>query len=317
MAEAELNAGRAGVRTTWERVAAAILVVGLCVVCFDSVGKDPKSPWTKFVLVDGQPEPVPEQWVATPEGKFAHSIRIPNPVPKDSGYRRGMSSEQYFEHLCRTEAGEFIFKTVENVEGFYFMRPPKRPTDDELRNAYMLEDPYTERFYQLLPDRLPERPAQFVNPPFSTYRYVEEPRRAVSWQSSFRTPHMRFDGYRFDGKAWRTVSEMKVAEIDRPKSRHGYTWRGLIRPHDREHAIAGSELIIVALDTKEVLAVLRNFATSPRVRGHPNRMWWLNATSCPRFPTSYQENLGAQIYQFVSKVLRPKPAAEGGIANAN
>ena len=102
MVKAGLTAGRVRTRTNWERVVAALLGLGLCVGCFDSAGKDPKSPWTKFVQVDGQPEPVPEQWLATPEGKFAHSIKIPNPVPKDSGYRRGMTSEQYFEHLCRT-----------------------------------------------------------------------------------------------------------------------------------------------------------------------------------------------------------------------
>jgi hypothetical protein len=60
---------------------------------------------------------VPAEWVAAPEGKFAHSIKLPNPLPKDSGYKPGMSSEQYFDHLCKTEAGEFLYKTVENVEG--------------------------------------------------------------------------------------------------------------------------------------------------------------------------------------------------------
>ena len=54
--------------------------------------------------------------LATEEGKFAHSIRIPNPVPEDSGYKPGTSKE-YFDHLCKTEAGEFIYKTVEKVEG--------------------------------------------------------------------------------------------------------------------------------------------------------------------------------------------------------
>src|SRR5512147_1589890 len=123
---------RDGMRTRRERRVCAIAAVLLCFLffgCGESSGRDPKSPWTKFVQVDGQPEPVPEQWVATPEGRFAHSIKVPNPVPKDSGYRRGMSSEEYFQHLCRREAGEFIYRTVDNVEGFYFMRPPNWPTD--------------------------------------------------------------------------------------------------------------------------------------------------------------------------------------------
>jgi hypothetical protein len=59
----------------------------------------------------------PADPLATEEGRFAHSIKIPNPVPADSGYKPGMMPEQYFEHLCKTEAGEFIYKTVDNVEG--------------------------------------------------------------------------------------------------------------------------------------------------------------------------------------------------------
>src|SRR5215510_13873626 len=126
----------------WTRGSACLFCSVLLLVCMSAparaetnireVHQPPPYKWTKFVQVDGQPEPVPEQWVSTSEGKFAHSIKIPNPVPKDSGYRSGMSSEEYFKHLCEKEAGEFIFKTVDNVDGFYFMRPPKWPTDQQL-----------------------------------------------------------------------------------------------------------------------------------------------------------------------------------------
>jgi hypothetical protein len=71
--------------------------------------KEPPVQWTEFVSVEGQPEPVPAQWISTPEGKFAHAIKLPNPVPKDSGYRPDMNPEQYFDHLCKTEVVVFIF----------------------------------------------------------------------------------------------------------------------------------------------------------------------------------------------------------------
>src|SRR5574339_72189 len=71
----------------------------------------------------------PADPLATEAGRFAHAIKIPNLVPADSGYRPGMTPEQYFDHLCKSEAGEFIYKTVENVEGLYLMRPRNRPTD--------------------------------------------------------------------------------------------------------------------------------------------------------------------------------------------
>jgi len=231
MLEAGLISAGVRARTGWEPVVAAILGFGLCVACVDSAGKDPKSPWTRFVQVDGQPEPVPEQWVATPEGKFAHSIRIPNPVPKDSGYRRGMTSEQYFEHLCRTEAGEFIFKTVENVEGFYFMRPPKRPTDDNLKDRYKLEAPEIERTFQLRRATPQERAQIFVNPPWATYAYVEEPNPG----GDISERYIRLHGYR------QRSSEMKVDTSADLSSKYGFVWRGVKRPSDREFAIAGSE----------------------------------------------------------------------------
>ena len=278
----------------------ALLVLG------DATAERSSHRWTKFVEVEGQPEPVPAEWVATPEGKFAHSIKIPNPVPKDSGFRWWMTSQQYFDHLCKTEAGEFIYKTVANAEGFYFMRPPEPPTDDDLQERFKLEDPYTERYYQLIPDSFPNRFTQFVNPPFSRYAYVEEPRRNVKWQKDVHSRFVKASGYQFDPNAWRVVSEMKIDQIDQPTSRYAYTWRGVRRPHDREFSIAGSELVVADLQSKEVLALLRNFAMSPKARSTPEGIWWLNAVSCPQFPAAYRDNLGMQIYQFVSKVLIPK-----------
>jgi hypothetical protein len=83
----------------------------------------------------------PADPLATEEGRFAHSITIPNPVPADSGYKPGMTPQEYFEHLCETEAGAFIDKTVENVEGLYMMRPWERVFDDHLQHLYALADP--------------------------------------------------------------------------------------------------------------------------------------------------------------------------------
>jgi len=83
----------------------------------------------------------PADPLATEEGRFAHSIKIPNPVPEDSGYKPGMTPEQYFEHLCKAEAREFIYKTMENIEGIYMMRPKQEANDYELEHLYALEDP--------------------------------------------------------------------------------------------------------------------------------------------------------------------------------
>jgi len=255
----------------------------------------PDSPpyhWTQFVHVEGQPEPVPVEWVATPEGKFAHSIKIPNPVPKDSGYLKGMTSEKYFEHLCKTEAGEFIYKSVDNVEGFYFMRPPKRPTDDDLKDRYKLEAPEIERTFQLRRAQPEERGKIFINPPWAIYTFVEEPAPNIAQGS-----YVRVFGYK------QNVSPMKTELVNDLKSRYGLIWRGLKRPYDREHAIAGSEWIVLDLKTKEILSVLRDYALSGRTPNTPQHIWWLNALNCPNSPA---KNIHSnRFYVFIVKSLTP------------
>ena len=63
-----------------------------------------------MVRADGQQYPIPKEWLSTPEGVFAHSIKLP--IPNDSPklvHRNGMSRGDYFQALCNTEAGDFAF----------------------------------------------------------------------------------------------------------------------------------------------------------------------------------------------------------------
>src|SRR5690349_17372966 len=152
------------------------------------VHQPPPYKWTKFVQVEGQPEPVPIEWVSTPEGRFAHSIKIPNPIPKDSGYRWWMSSKDYFLRLCEKEAGEFIFKRADNVEGLLFMRPPERPSDYDLMDRNKLEAPLFEATFQSLRADLAERGALFVAPPHQRFTYVEEPNGTMYNRASAYAP---------------------------------------------------------------------------------------------------------------------------------
>ncbi len=256
----------------------------------------PSYKWTQFVEVAGQPEPVPAEWVATPEGKFAHSIKIPNPVPKDSGYKPWMSSEAYFKHLCETEAGEFIFKTVENVDGFYFMRPPKRPTDYDLMDRYRLEAPEIESLFQSVRPTFEDQAHLFISPPRRTYRFVELPDPSKAFGESF----LRAYGYRAN------VSPMKADAVSATKSRYGLIWRGIKRPHDRESYVAGGEWIVLDLKTSEVLAVRRNYGRTGFSRNTPEGIWWLNAVGCPA-PNQPRTLVGAlhQIYEYSAKVIKP------------
>jgi hypothetical protein len=247
--------------------------------------------WTQFVEVAGQPEPVPAEWVSTPEGKFAHSIKIPNPVTKDSGYRWTMSAKAYFEHLCKQEAGEFIFKTVKNVEGLYFARPPARPTDADLKDRRKLEAPEIERTFQLVEASPKERAKIFVNPPWGKFSFVEEPSPTVAANKQY----VRVFGYR------QKVSPMTAESVSDLRSRHGMTWRGIKRTKDREHAIAGSEWIVFDLQSKEVLAVFRDYALTGKTSNTPEGIWWLNAVNCSR--SKHVDT--TRFYDFVVKVQEP------------
>lgn len=213
----------------------------------------------------------PADPLATEEGRFAHFIQIPNPVPSDSGYKPGISSQEYFDHLCKTEAGDFIFKVIDNVKGVFQMRPYPEPTDQERRHLYALEDPNLANDNELNLIAF-----QFVNP--SSYKFFESPIRGgpmPSWEKQYRdasfftqpstdSKYERYSGY--DGGAMTSMRREYVAEL---KSQYGYTWRGITRPHDRELGIAGGEVIVLDLQTKEVLAVRRRYlkASAPDFPG--------------------------------------------------
>lgn len=240
----------------------------------------------------------PADPLATEEGRFAHSIKIPNPVPEDSGYKPGMTSQEYFDHLCKTEAGEFIYKTVENVEGLYLMRPREQVNDDKLQHLYALEDPYA---YSDIETDAPEK--LFVNPPWWLYKFFEIRKAESASGLKSGMQYLRYFGY-VQGK-----SPMSAEEVSTLKSRYGYTWRGIKRPHDRELGIVGGELIVMDLESNEVLAVRRGFIRSGDVRNNLTGVWWLGGHVCPNY-----KHANAYTYEFLSKVLKPTSVkgSEGG-----
>lgn len=239
---------------------------------------------------------------ATEEGRFAHSIKIPNPVSEDSGYKPGMTPEQYFEHLCKTEAGEFIYKTVENIEGLYMMRPRKRATDYELEHLYALEAPYVEvhgEYYN---------PGEyFVQPHLGQYQFLE----ISLLKRETGTTEVKYRRYYRDetahpGRKYQTAINgqsvfvpyiVAETETESLKSKYGITWRGITRSHDRDLGIAGSELIVLDLETHEVLGVRRGFKRTGGVRNLTG-VWWLAGQTCPKLSKKPD-------HWFIREVLKP------------
>lgn len=252
----------------------------------------------------------PADPMTTEEGRFAHSLKIPNPLPEDSGYKPGMTPEQYFDHLCKNEAGEFIYRMVENVEGLYMMRPRKEATDYELESLFALEDPYGYVLGEF------DRPQDsYIQPSMGKYEFLEMP---ISEQSKDSGSSVQFKRYYRDenanpGRRYQTVINGQgvfvpyiVAEASVPaiKSRYGYTWRGISRPHDRELGISGGELIVLDLQTQEVLAVRRGFIRSGWMKNLTGT-WWLTGRTCPT-PGAKREHL------FIKENLKPMAISASG-----
>jgi hypothetical protein len=279
--------------------------------------------WTEFVAVDGQTEPVPRQWLQDEEARMAHSLRLPDEVPKTVPYHfeqpwwellwfkaHRKASVRYFDHLCKTEAGQWILKKVKNVEGFYFARPQSEPPGENMADLYGLEMPWIQRIFFLTSDNLKSQGTRFIQPPIYNYRFVEQPRRAVEWQKHIVNPYIRLFGYTRERsrdqygnltEGYREKDPMQVVGIPKLKSIYGYTWRGLKRKQDREHGIAGGELLIYDLETKEILAVRRQFLiTLGNPRTGENAAWEI-AASCPQLS---QNELGGEFTQFAFDVLQ-------------
>ena len=243
----------------------------------------------------------PADPLTTEEGRFAHSITIPNPVPEDSGYKPGMTPQEYFDHLCKTEAGEFIYKTVENVEGLYMMRPRHQALIGA-NHLYALEDPYGSLIEGSEAENLYVEPSRykFLESPDLSRRQPEGMRKYLH-SSYFNLPkpgaaiarYFGYDGHRQNTKQKEYDSVMR--------SHYGYTWRGISRSSDRELGIAGSELIVLDLRTNEVLGVLRGFAKFEI----DERMGVSGFQWQKRCPSQPHQSGGAPV-QFILKVLKSK-----------
>jgi hypothetical protein len=278
-------------------------------------------PVAVFVFWDRyEPPTEPTDPTAIEAKRFAHSIKLPDSIPTAKYYPWWLGSEAYFKFLCEREAGEFILKTIEKVRSVYQIRPRSSATDAELQDRFSLEDPYG---YTL--DETTNIPVHFVAFPNTNYVFFEtilspeksnvDPRHLIKRVSS--DIEIEQTGLPSlvpkNNTYWRYFYENISSKEGRPiiaesthilRSRFGYVWRGIQRPHDREKGIAGGELIILDLATKEVLGVRRGFVWSHAVN-IPSGIQWLYGKACPQPNPKKPARPYAFDYIFISKVLHP------------
>lgn len=279
----------------------AVVLAGIVMTRYDGWDVEVPPAWKTLVRTKGQYYPIPAYWISTPEGRIAHDLVLPDAVPKPVPFdfdkadgpwfwhkSKWEVAKAYFKHLCSTEAGEWVFERPKDVEGVYFARPRNAPSDKFLGDVYGPEAPFVEKEFQLMGEGLRARGGQFVSPPFRNFSFVEEPRRSVKWQFEIEQPYIRVFGYTtirvrdsfspvtyFD-----ELTPMQVRGIDVPTAKYAYSWRGIVRTRDREHQIAGSELIIYERNSKRIIAVSRNFQLTQRNNANGRTATWLNSPYC-------------------------------------
>ena len=214
------------------------------------------------------------------------------------GPYRSFSRKEYFKHKCDTEAGEFIYRTVENVEGVFQMRL-REPRDliARLRKGDIPEDPWGHTNTDA---RQPFAPFMRAYDYFETSKGLKD--RGDRWNRDVfasRPDYGPGDLWRYslgepDGNEYRlrrrgeaVTRPLVVQRIETIKSRYGYTWREVRDKYDRHFGVWGGELIVKDLETDEVLAISRGFFDA-------------NYSICPK------RGMKRLVYDFVRQVLQPK-----------
>lgn len=232
--------------------------------------------------------PAPETWPYhdTPPIKWPEA-------PAEAVYRPGMTPLEYWRALCKSEAGEFIYRTVEGEEAIYQIRPRPAENDYAYGDRYVMEDPYG--YIRGERASIDGVTFKFVGPEVMPrewglrYRVLETPflmNDRGELLKQYRDPslfqpaplgakYQRFFGYDGDLKS------LKMEYVTELKSRYGFTWRAIKRPFDRETGVAGGELAVVDLKTGEVLGLRRGFVLGANTAGGPVN--WLSPNACPEY----------------------------------
>lgn len=165
----------------WTLLVAAVLLLGA------PAGRE----WLVFVLSKGKSS-MPKGWKWGPGQwrdwdkpteprdlaayEYAHSLKLPESLPKPVPFNfmrhllsnRRQTGLAYFKHLCETEAGEYVFRKVEKVEGIYQMRRVPKWNARMFADRYGFEDPADWSNSQDM-----HAPSIFIGGPTTGFRFYE------------------------------------------------------------------------------------------------------------------------------------------------
>ncbi|MDD2685201.1 MAG: hypothetical protein PHY62_03505 [Gallionella sp.] len=224
----------------------------------------------------------PTDPLATEEGRFAYSIKLPEPLDKPKvQYNKGISAESYFRELCEKAEGDFVFRTVEGVDGIKIMRPSSEVTGVPLWDE-------TEG----------TPPGYFVATVNGMYQYVDAVELVQGSQINTQLFH-----YAIDPKLSSKIPPWGLGRypIEKSEARYGFTFRNSPL-ENRELGIKGRELIIMDLETNEVMAIRRRFSKLNFMNHQSARL--MQGTPCRLL----DENLNDK---FIARILKPVTQAKG------
>jgi len=240
----------------------------------------------------------------------------PSPEELQERRERLAKAEAMFQERCK-KAGEFIYRTAENVEGIFILK--LRSQKINYREQYRMSDPYgkdmdgiglgyIETFLygrnekgNLDNNKVGGYGYADAIDPDDGKRYRYTGRMDEPWQrdKSYEEGYMRF------------VLDKALAPD--PAPRYGVTYDDISTREERDYWIAGSSLRVVDLKTNEVMAERIGYMFDPgQGSDSGGRAPWLSAAdyACPRFGPENTRVPGFvsrrdQTRTFVEKVLHP------------
>jgi hypothetical protein len=231
------------------------------------------------------------------------------------------AAKALFEKLCKEQAGEKIYRTVENVEGILLLKVRPKREDSELTNqmspsAAVIKEAYADSYIATF--LIYERPSRTIkeylvnqrgllttdpsgSPPYPDgwpkrgYRYVD----VVDPNTNER------NRYTWSAQPQSNLSGIKSKLVMQPTKdlppRFGVTYEDDMNPEHRKYWIAGTTLKVIDLDKNEVIAQRTLFAFDTGLGNSKGRSPWALAHGCG----GYASDQSGQTRMFVDQILKP------------